>query len=94
MRGLVRSVGALIAVAALTVSGAAASPAVESSRVPARIWLTTVDNASHEVGRRAATTLLDRISDSGRPASEVLCEPRLEIRGTTAPPPSKTTAWL
>ncbi|MCQ4081703.1 LacI family transcriptional regulator [Streptomyces sp. RB6PN25] len=50
------------------------------------LWLTTVDNASHDVGRRAAQCLLDRIADPARPAEVVLTTPGLEVRGTTAPP--------
>ena len=48
------------------------------------LWLTTVDNASHEVGRRAAQCLLERIASPGRPASLLLATPTLEIRATTA----------
>jgi DNA-binding LacI/PurR family transcriptional regulator len=51
------------------------------------LWLTTVDNASHDVGRRAAQCLLDRIADPTRPSELVLAAPVLEVRGTTAPPP-------
>ncbi|GAA5038014.1 LacI family DNA-binding transcriptional regulator [Streptomyces siamensis] len=47
------------------------------------LWLTTVDNAGHDVGRRAAQRLLDRIADPARPASLVLADPVLEVRGTT-----------
>ncbi|WP_128376265.1 LacI family DNA-binding transcriptional regulator [Streptomyces cavernae] len=50
------------------------------------LWLTTVDNASHEVGRRAAGRLLDRIAGPARPGEVVLTTPALEVRGTTAPP--------
>ncbi|WP_221350737.1 LacI family DNA-binding transcriptional regulator [Streptomyces beigongshangae] len=50
------------------------------------LWLTTVDNAGHDVGRRAAQCLLDRIADPARPARLVLGTPALEVRGTTAPP--------
>lgn len=50
------------------------------------LWLTTVDNASHDVGRRAAQHLLDRIADPARPGETVLTTPTLKIRGTTAPP--------
>ncbi|MFD8863152.1 substrate-binding domain-containing protein, partial [Streptomyces sp. NPDC059590] len=50
------------------------------------LWLTTVDNASHDVGRRAARCLLDRIADPSRPAEVVLTTPALEVRGTTARP--------
>jgi DNA-binding LacI/PurR family transcriptional regulator len=36
------------------------------------LWLTTVDNGSHDVGRRAAQCLLDRIADPTRPADLVI----------------------
>ncbi|WP_043732573.1 LacI family DNA-binding transcriptional regulator [Streptomyces zinciresistens] len=49
------------------------------------VWLTTVDNASHEVGRRAARCLLDRFAGSGTPGGVRLAAPTLEIRGSTAP---------
>ncbi|MET8244309.1 LacI family DNA-binding transcriptional regulator [Streptomyces sp. NPDC005202] len=52
------------------------------------LWLTTVDNASHDVGRRAAQRLLDRIDDPDRPRAVDLTVPFLEVRGTTAPPSS------
>ena len=51
------------------------------------VWLTTVDNAGHEVGRRAARCLLDRFETPGAPGRVHLAAPALEIRGTTAPPP-------
>ncbi|MCW7944073.1 LacI family transcriptional regulator [Streptomyces hygroscopicus] len=50
------------------------------------LWLTTVDNAGHDVGRRAAQCLLDRIADPTRPAELLLTAPALEVRGTTAAP--------
>jgi DNA-binding LacI/PurR family transcriptional regulator len=50
------------------------------------LWLTTVDNASHDVGRRAAQHLLDRIEDPARPSRTDLATPTLEVRGTTAGP--------
>ncbi|MFE9448134.1 LacI family DNA-binding transcriptional regulator [Streptomyces sp. NPDC006739] len=50
------------------------------------VWLTTVDTAPHEVGRRAARCLLDRLDGRGGPATLRLAAPALEIRGTTAPP--------
>ncbi|MEU3791570.1 LacI family DNA-binding transcriptional regulator [Streptomyces fructofermentans] len=50
------------------------------------LWLTTVDNAGHEVGRRAARCLLDRIDDPVRPGEVVLATPSLEVRGTTTAP--------
>ncbi|MFD8235396.1 LacI family DNA-binding transcriptional regulator [Streptomyces sp. NPDC059696] len=51
------------------------------------VWLTTVDNSSHEVGRRAARCLLERFEDAGLPGRVRLASPTLEIRGTTAPAP-------
>ncbi|GAA3504926.1 LacI family DNA-binding transcriptional regulator [Streptomyces prasinosporus] len=50
------------------------------------LWLTTVDNASHEVGRRAARLLLDRLETPGGPGELRLVAPALEIRGTSAAP--------
>ncbi|WP_030249942.1 LacI family DNA-binding transcriptional regulator [Streptomyces violens] len=50
------------------------------------LWLTTVNNASHEVGRRAARCLLDRMDRPDRPAERQLVEPTLEVRGTAAAP--------
>ncbi|MCD7443422.1 LacI family transcriptional regulator [Streptomyces lincolnensis] len=51
------------------------------------LWLTTVDNAGHEVGRRAARCLLDRFEGAGGEGRLHLAAPTLEMRGTTAPPP-------
>lgn len=51
------------------------------------LWLTSVDNASFEVGRRAGRALLHRISAPTAPASEQLVDPRLQVRGSTAEPP-------
>ncbi len=50
------------------------------------LWLTSVDNANAEVGRRAARALLRRMADPGRPAEEQLIRPTLRVRGSTAPP--------
>ncbi|AVV45845.1 LacI family DNA-binding transcriptional regulator [Streptomyces sp. ID05-04B] len=50
------------------------------------LWLTTVDHAGHEVGRRAARCLLDRFEGGGGAGRVQLAAPLLEIRGTTAPP--------
>jgi DNA-binding LacI/PurR family transcriptional regulator len=47
------------------------------------LWLTTVDNASHDVGRRAAQRLLDRIENPGRPGAVELAAPFLEVRGSS-----------
>ncbi|MFD7408184.1 LacI family DNA-binding transcriptional regulator [Streptomyces sp. NPDC059866] len=48
------------------------------------LWLTTVDNAGHEVGRRAARCLLDRFEGREGQGRVHLATPTLEIRGTTA----------
>lgn len=50
------------------------------------VWLTTVDSANHEVGRRAARCLLDRFEGGGGAGQVHLAAPTLEIRGTTAEP--------
>ncbi|MFB9392339.1 LacI family DNA-binding transcriptional regulator [Streptomyces coeruleoprunus] len=50
------------------------------------LWLTTVDNASHDVGRRAAQCLLDRFTEPDLPGRVHLAAPALEVRGTTAAP--------
>ncbi|MEU4927351.1 LacI family DNA-binding transcriptional regulator [Streptomyces yokosukanensis] len=50
------------------------------------VWLTTVDTAPHELGRRAARLLLDRFERPDGEAHLHLAVPTLEIRGTTAPP--------
>ncbi|MET9384448.1 LacI family DNA-binding transcriptional regulator [Streptomyces sp. NPDC002928] len=52
------------------------------------VWLTTVDAAGHEVGRRAARCLLDRLEEPGGAGRVHLAAPTLEIRGTTAPLPA------
>ncbi|WP_199432151.1 LacI family DNA-binding transcriptional regulator [Qaidamihabitans albus] len=54
--------------------------------------LTTVDNASHEVGRNAAKALLDRIAGRADGAGEHLLPPELRIRSSTAPPTRLTTS--
>ncbi|MFI7142572.1 LacI family DNA-binding transcriptional regulator [Streptomyces massasporeus] len=51
------------------------------------VWLTSVDNASHEVGRRAAQCLLKRFEGAGGAGRVQLATPTLEIRGSSAPPP-------
>jgi DNA-binding LacI/PurR family transcriptional regulator len=56
------------------------------------LWLTTVDNASYEVGRRAAHALLDRIDKPTHEACEQLVTPSLEIRGSTSPPGRQSAA--
>ena len=50
--------------------------------------LTTIHHPSREMGNAAAEILLKRIQAKRRPrAKEVIFEPRLVVRGTTAPPP-------
>ncbi|POX50159.1 LacI family transcriptional regulator [Streptomyces sp. Ru71] len=51
------------------------------------VWLTTVDNAGHEVGRRAARCLLDRFEGRAGTSRVRLTTPALETRGTTGRPP-------
>jgi DNA-binding LacI/PurR family transcriptional regulator len=58
------------------------------------LWLSTVDNASHEVGRRAARALLDRIDKPTHETREQLITPSLEIRGSTAPSGRQSAAAL
>lgn len=50
------------------------------------VWLTSVDNATIEVGRRAATALVERIADPAAPGSIQLVPPGLQVRGSTASP--------
>ncbi|MFI6034693.1 LacI family DNA-binding transcriptional regulator [Streptomyces sp. NPDC051315] len=50
------------------------------------VWLTTVDHAGHEVGRRAARCLLDRLERPGGEGRVRLAAPTLQVRGTTGPP--------
>ncbi|MDC0767264.1 LacI family DNA-binding transcriptional regulator [Streptomyces sp. HD] len=93
---------ALFAVNDITAIGALSAAEELGLRVPAdlslvgydntsiarlrHVWLTTVDNASHEVGRRAARCLLDRFEGAGGEARVHLTAPTLEVRGTTGPP--------
>jgi DNA-binding LacI/PurR family transcriptional regulator len=56
------------------------------------IGLTTVDNASYEVGRQAADALLRRIATPTQPETLELITPRLQIRGSSSPVSSATTA--
>jgi DNA-binding LacI/PurR family transcriptional regulator len=50
------------------------------------LWLTSVDNASAEVGQLAARALLRRIADPAADATEQLIRPTLQVRGSTGPP--------
>jgi len=51
------------------------------------LWLTSVDNASAEVGTLASRALLRRIADPLSAATEQLIRPTLRVRGSTATPP-------
>jgi DNA-binding LacI/PurR family transcriptional regulator len=51
------------------------------------VWLTTVDQAGHEIGRLAARRLLDRFDRTGGEGRTHLATPMLKVRGTTGPPP-------
>ncbi|OIJ67767.1 LacI family DNA-binding transcriptional regulator [Streptomyces mangrovisoli] len=55
------------------------------------VWLTTVDAAGHEVGRRAARCLLDRLARPGEAGRVLLSTPALRVRGTTGRPPAPVT---
>ncbi|MHB2165416.1 LacI family DNA-binding transcriptional regulator [Alsobacter sp. R-9] len=59
----------------------------------AALWypaLTTIHNRQDEMGRGAAEVLVARIEDPSRPTRRILLEPRLVVRGTTAPPAART----
>lgn len=53
------------------------------------LWLTSVDNASVEVGQRAARALVRRIADPATDATEQLIRPTLQVRGSTGPPATR-----
>ncbi len=50
------------------------------------VQLTSVDNATVEVGRRAASALIQRIADPTAPGSLELVPPALHVRGSTTTP--------
>ncbi|MCB5908013.1 LacI family DNA-binding transcriptional regulator [Streptomyces pinistramenti] len=50
------------------------------------LWLSSVNNTSGDMGRRAGRCLLERMAHPERAAERQLVAPSLEIRGTTAPP--------
>jgi DNA-binding LacI/PurR family transcriptional regulator len=54
------------------------------------ISLTSVDNASYESGRCAATLLLARLADPSKSPSVTLLEPSLKARRSTRPPRTAT----
>ncbi len=57
-------------------------PLVDRLRPP----LTTVRVPQREVGTVAAELLLERLADGSQPAREILLEPTLSVRGSTAAP--------
>jgi DNA-binding LacI/PurR family transcriptional regulator len=52
------------------------------------IGMTSIDSAGFDAGQLAARTLLARIADPARAAEIHLLAPALQVRGSTAPPPS------
>lgn len=84
-------VGALSAAAALGVQVPEELSLVGyDNSMPARLramWLTSVDPAAQEMGRQAARMLLARIERPGAPGETRLTPPRLEVRGSSGPPP-------
>jgi len=48
--------------------------------------LTTVRVPQREIGTVAADLMLQRLTDDGDAASQILLEPTLVVRGSTAPP--------
>ncbi len=59
-------------------------PFVDRLRPP----LTTVRVPQREIGTVAADLMLQRLSDGSEAAREILLEPTLIVRGSTAPPPA------
>src|ERR1035437_8771395 len=60
-------------------------PFVERLRPP----LTSVRVPQREIGTEAANLLLQRLGDGSQIPREILLEPTLVVRGSTAPPPAK-----
>ncbi|MGU3431644.1 LacI family DNA-binding transcriptional regulator [Actinomycetes bacterium M1A6_2h] len=54
------------------------------------VWLTSVDNASEDLGARAARALLARIDEPDSPAALELIDPTLHVRGSTSAPTDET----
>ena len=48
--------------------------------------LTTVHLPQYEIGERAAELLLERLRDPAAEPTQMLLEPTLAVRGSTAPP--------
>ena len=59
-----------------------------------RLWppLTSVRVPQREMGTAAADLLLRQLAGEARASSEVVLEPQLIVRGSTAPPPARTSA--
>ena len=57
-------------------------PFIDRLRPP----LTSVRVPQREIGSVAAELLLEQLSDGAAPAREILLEPSLVVRGSTAPP--------
>jgi LacI family transcriptional regulator len=60
-------------------------PFVDRLRPP----LTSVRVPQREIGKVAADLLLEQLADGDRTATEILLEPTLMVRGSTAPPPRR-----
>ncbi len=60
-------------------------PFVDRLRPP----LTTIRIPQREIGQEAADLLLEQLSGNAGAGSEVLLEPTLMVRGSTAPPRSR-----
>jgi len=51
------------------------------------LWLTSVDGTAYAMGQQAARMLVARIEHPDAPGERQLMPPRLEIRGSSGPPP-------
>jgi len=54
--------------------------------------LTTIDQPRREIGAMAVRLLLERLEDGRDRGRHVVMTPRLVVRGTTKPPPSRAVA--
>jgi DNA-binding LacI/PurR family transcriptional regulator len=85
-------VGALSAAAALgvRVPGELSLVGFDNSHLARlrTLWLTSVDGAAYAMGRQAAGMLLARIAHPDAPREVTLVPPRLEVRGSSGPPPA------
>ena len=69
----------------VSVTGFNDMPFVDRLRPP----LTSVRVPQREIGTVAADLLLGQLSDGSREARQILLEPTLIVRGSTAPPPPR-----